>query len=150
VTILHTGLPTGTGHRYEEGWRNFYFDRMKKYFAAAPAVPSSREEGARDRAAVEASKRGARAVGTRVLEVGDGSGVTNGDEIAPPPRAGRRLVRRKPAARAKTGGKKKAAGKKAAKKAPAKSPGTRARAKKTAHRKSAPAARRGGARKKRA
>jgi len=147
VTILHTGLPVGTGHRYEEGWRNFYFERMKKYFAAAPAVPSSREEGARDRAAIEASKRGARAVGTRVLEVGDGSGGSNGDMS----RGGRRPARGQSPARAKKpGGKKKVAKKNAAKKRVAgnKKVASKAARKKTATRKASPVARRKATRKK--
>ena len=161
VTILHTGLPVGTGHRYEEGWRNFYFERMKKYFAAAPAVPSSREEGARDRAAVEASKRGARAVGTRVVEVGDGSGAANGDEAPVTARLSRgqsrgqsrggRRPTRKASARAGTAsrtkkvvskrtGKKRAAGKpvKAAKKKAA----SKAVRKKSSSRTASPVARR--------
>jgi len=40
VTINHTGLPLGRGHRYEEGWKDFYLDRMKEYFTSHPEPPA--------------------------------------------------------------------------------------------------------------
>ena len=43
VTINHTGLPQGRGHRYEDGWKDFYLDNMKEYFPAH-AAPPAREE----------------------------------------------------------------------------------------------------------
>ena len=43
VTINHTGLPQGRGHRYEDGWKDFYLDNMKEYFPAH-AEPPAREE----------------------------------------------------------------------------------------------------------
>jgi uncharacterized protein YndB with AHSA1/START domain len=43
VTINHTGLPQGRGHRYEDGWKDFYLDNMKTYFPAH-AEPPAREE----------------------------------------------------------------------------------------------------------
>lgn len=43
VTINHTGLPQGRGHRYEDGWKDFYLENMKEYFPAH-AAPPAREE----------------------------------------------------------------------------------------------------------
>ena len=43
VTINHTGLPSGRGHRYEEGWKDFYLDRMKEYFTTHPEPPPVEE-----------------------------------------------------------------------------------------------------------
>ena len=40
MTINHTGLPLGRGHRYEEGWKDFYLDRMKEYFTSHPEPPA--------------------------------------------------------------------------------------------------------------
>lgn len=43
VTINHTGLPQGRGHRYEDGWKDFYIDNMKTYFPAHAAPPARAE-----------------------------------------------------------------------------------------------------------
>src|SRR5947208_2599976 len=62
VTVIHEGIPEGQRSRYESGWINFYFKPMERYFAAAPALPSSPEEeamgspGRRD-LALEAAER---------------------------------------------------------------------------------------------
>jgi activator of HSP90 ATPase len=32
VTIRHTGIPTGMGRSYKQGWKEFYFTPMKQYF----------------------------------------------------------------------------------------------------------------------
>lgn len=33
VTIIHTNIPDGQGKGYEEGWIDYYFTPMQKYFA---------------------------------------------------------------------------------------------------------------------
>ena len=43
VTINHTGLPQGRGHRYEDGWKDFYLDSMRSYFLAHPNAPVREE-----------------------------------------------------------------------------------------------------------
>ena len=43
VTINHTGLPQGRGHRYEDGWKDFYLENMKTYFPAHLAPPAREE-----------------------------------------------------------------------------------------------------------
>ena len=43
VTINHTGLPQGRGHRYEDGWKDFYLDNMRDYFQAHPDSPAREE-----------------------------------------------------------------------------------------------------------
>ncbi len=32
VTLAHTNIPAGQGPEYEQGWKDFYFKPMKKYF----------------------------------------------------------------------------------------------------------------------
>ena len=34
VTITHTNLPEGTAEKYKKGWKDHYFNYMKKYFDA--------------------------------------------------------------------------------------------------------------------
>jgi hypothetical protein len=46
VTIHHTGLPQGRGHRYEDGWKDFYLESMKTYFPAHPEPPAREESPA--------------------------------------------------------------------------------------------------------
>src|SRR5262245_12979931 len=45
VTLLHSDLPEGEGGRFEEGWRDYYFNPMDTYFAgtvaAAPEQPAA-------------------------------------------------------------------------------------------------------------
>ena len=43
LTINHTGLPQGRGHRYEDGWKDFYLENMKAYFPAHPEPPPREE-----------------------------------------------------------------------------------------------------------
>jgi len=44
VTLNHTGLPAGRGHRYEDGWRDYYLDHMKTYFIEHPTAPEADDE----------------------------------------------------------------------------------------------------------
>jgi uncharacterized protein YndB with AHSA1/START domain len=46
LTINHTGLPQGRGHRYEDGWKDFYLDNMRSYFPAHPEPPPREESPA--------------------------------------------------------------------------------------------------------
>ena len=32
LTLLHTNIPEGQGEQYSQGWLDFYFEPMKKYF----------------------------------------------------------------------------------------------------------------------
>jgi hypothetical protein len=32
VTIDHSGIPEGQAEEYENGWQEFYFDPMRKYY----------------------------------------------------------------------------------------------------------------------
>jgi activator of HSP90 ATPase len=34
MTLLHTDIPQGQGDQYKQGWRDYYFKPMKKYFSA--------------------------------------------------------------------------------------------------------------------
>ena len=34
VTINHSGIPEGQAENYESGWKQFYFDPMRDYYAA--------------------------------------------------------------------------------------------------------------------
>jgi uncharacterized protein YndB with AHSA1/START domain len=36
VTIAHSSIPEGQGVKYEDGWREFYFKPMARYFAPRP------------------------------------------------------------------------------------------------------------------
>ena len=36
IILRHTELPDGQGSDYEEGWREHYFDPMRKYFSGGP------------------------------------------------------------------------------------------------------------------
>ena len=33
LTLLHTNIPDGQGNEYEQGWKEFYFEPMKRYFS---------------------------------------------------------------------------------------------------------------------
>ncbi len=35
MTLVHTEIPEGQGQQYEEGWREFYFEPMTRYFQKA-------------------------------------------------------------------------------------------------------------------
>jgi activator of HSP90 ATPase len=32
ITLIHTNLPKGTASSYKDGWKEYYFEPMKKYF----------------------------------------------------------------------------------------------------------------------
>jgi len=32
ITLIHTDIPAGQGDDYRTGWKDFYFDPMKRYF----------------------------------------------------------------------------------------------------------------------
>ena len=34
LTLIHTQIPNGQGDAYKKGWKEFYFQPMKKYFSA--------------------------------------------------------------------------------------------------------------------
>ena len=38
VTVVHTDIPEGQSDKYKKGWRSFYLDPMKKYFAKPGAA----------------------------------------------------------------------------------------------------------------
>jgi uncharacterized protein YndB with AHSA1/START domain len=48
LTIVHTGIPDGQGHQVEDGWIDYYFEPMQRYFRriaamlAAPDAPVTR------------------------------------------------------------------------------------------------------------
>jgi len=49
LTIVHTNIPEGQGHQYEDGWIDYYFEPMQRYFrriAAILATPDGPGEGA--------------------------------------------------------------------------------------------------------
>ena len=33
LTLIHTGIPTGQGQDYEQGWEDFYFASMREYYS---------------------------------------------------------------------------------------------------------------------
>lgn len=39
VAIVHADIPEGQGERYLKGWEDFYFERLRKYFATLGAKP---------------------------------------------------------------------------------------------------------------
>jgi uncharacterized protein YndB with AHSA1/START domain len=118
VTINHTGLPQGRGHRYEDGWKDFYLDNMKEYFPAHAAPP------ARDETLASA--------GQMRMDLPSGTMAGKAPTAAPHSAAGARKAAKKPAARkvAKAVVKKAAAKKPTAKKKPARKPAARKVAKK--------------------
>jgi len=49
LTIVHTNIPEGQGHQYEDGWIDYYFEPMQRYFrriAAILATPDGPGEAA--------------------------------------------------------------------------------------------------------
>jgi len=34
VTLVHSGIPEGQGDDYRQGWREYYFEPMQRYFSA--------------------------------------------------------------------------------------------------------------------
>ncbi len=37
VTLLHTNIPDGQGEDYEQGWKEYYLEPMKRYFSEMAA-----------------------------------------------------------------------------------------------------------------
>ena len=37
VTLLHTNIPDGQGEEYEQGWKEYYLEPMKRYFSEMAA-----------------------------------------------------------------------------------------------------------------
>ncbi len=37
MTLVHTQIPDGQGQQYEQGWEEFYFEPMQRYFATGKA-----------------------------------------------------------------------------------------------------------------
>ena len=33
LTLIHTNIPNGQGEEYQQGWQQFYFEPMKRYFS---------------------------------------------------------------------------------------------------------------------
>lgn len=169
VTLVHANLPDHqTG--YEQGWRDWYLDPMKAYFAALgipmaepepPVIKPERKTAVRKAAAPKvtarktagkppATTRRAAAKKPAARKVAASKGAAKSAAKKPVERkavkpAGRKIAAKKPAAQ-KTSAKKpatrKAAAKKpAARKTAAKRPAKRAVARKTAARRKAPARR---------
>lgn len=42
LTIRHTEIPAGQGAEYKDGWRQFYFKPMKKYFGGGKSEKKTR------------------------------------------------------------------------------------------------------------
>ena len=80
VTINHTGLPQGRGHRYEDGWKDFYLDNMREYFLAHPEPPARAETVAparQTRLDLPSASTGVRAPGAGSR---GGDGTRSGDD----------------------------------------------------------------------
>lgn len=99
VTINHTGLPHGRGHRYEDGWKDFYLDSMRQYFPAHP-TPPPREEGMAPVGSAALEAPAAKRAGARSAARGATSPrrATPGQARARTP-AAKKKAARKPAAR---------------------------------------------------
>jgi uncharacterized protein YndB with AHSA1/START domain len=141
IRLRHTEIPDGQGSDYEDGWRKYYFDPMRKYFGGAP--PSTGFETARTPAiAMPPADEWEPAEEER-----------REDDVTPAPK---KAKAKKPAAKkpaAKKAAAKKAAPKKAAAKKPAKkkaAPKKKAAAKKKAAPKKKAAAKKKAAPKKKA
>ena len=119
VTINHTGLPQGRGHRYEDGWKDFYLDNMKEYFPTH-AAPPAREETMPT-------------AGQMRMDLPSGSMAGRAPTAAARGAAAGPSVAKRPAARkaAKPGAKKTAAKRPAAKRKAARKPAARKAARKT-------------------
>ena len=141
VTINHTGLPQGRGHRYEDGWKDFYLDNMKAYFQAHPATPARDETMAsagQMRMDLPSASTAGRAV-TAAARSGSGAqpvarkpakAVAKKPARARKPAAKKRPARAsKPAAKKKPARARKPAAKKKPARKPAKKPKARARLK---------------------
>ena len=121
VTLVHANLPDHqTG--YEQGWRDWYLDPMKAYFAALGIPMAEPEPAAME---PERQKRERKTAARKAAA----PKVTARKTAAKPPAATRRTAAKKPAAR------KVAAGKNAAKTAAKKPAGRKVAAKKPAARK---------------
>jgi uncharacterized protein YndB with AHSA1/START domain len=102
VTINHTGLPQGRGHRYEDGWKDFYLDNMKDYFLAHPSTPMREESPAptgQTRMDLPAASTPGRAIATAVRGTG-GERAASAKTAKKPARAKKPAAKR-PAAKKK-------------------------------------------------
>ena len=114
VTLRHTDIPEGQAERFRQGWEDFYFNPMTKYFQEKPSA----EEAPAKKPARKSTKKAAA-------------------KKAPAKKAAAKKAPAKKAA-AKKAPAKKAPAKKAAKKAPAKkAPAKKAAAKKAPAKKAA-------------
>ena len=71
LTLIHSDIPEGQGERYEEGWVEFYFTPMNRYFSAkkpaaakkaapkkvAPKKPAAKKAAAKKPAAKKAAAK---------------------------------------------------------------------------------------------
>lgn len=121
VTINHTGLPQGRGHRYEDGWKDFYLDNMKEYFQAHPEPPAREETMASAGQMRTDLPSGSMAGEARTATARPAGGAP---KVAKKPAQAKKPAAKRPAA------KKPAARKPAAKKKAARKPATRKLAKK--------------------
>jgi uncharacterized protein YndB with AHSA1/START domain len=46
VSLVHRAIPAGQGERYQGGWREYYLDTMKAYFAKRAKAPAKPARGA--------------------------------------------------------------------------------------------------------
>ncbi len=59
VTLTHTDIPEGQGARYQKGWDEFYFEPLKKFFAA-PEKPRKAAKKAAEKVVKKAAKDSAK------------------------------------------------------------------------------------------
>ncbi|MEX0788351.1 MAG: SRPBCC domain-containing protein [Anaerolineales bacterium] len=57
VTLVHTGIPSGDGVKYDEGWKENYFEPMAGYFRANAKAPRRRTSKAARKPAPKSPKR---------------------------------------------------------------------------------------------
>jgi uncharacterized protein YndB with AHSA1/START domain len=77
ITLLHTGIPTGQSDRYRDGWLNYYFERMKRYFG--DTGDESDEGDDEDATDVESDEELTEDV-TQVMPVVRGAAAHGGDD----------------------------------------------------------------------
>jgi uncharacterized protein YndB with AHSA1/START domain len=60
VAIVHADVPEGQTERYQKGWEDFYFERLRKYFStlgAKPVRPAKAEKKAAKKAAKKKAEK---------------------------------------------------------------------------------------------
>ncbi len=67
VTLTHTDIPEGQGARYQKGWDEFYFEPLKKFFAA-PEKPRKAAKKAAEKVVKKATKDSAKKVAKKVAK----------------------------------------------------------------------------------